>query len=139
MHHCCVPSYCCHYRISIHFFRFIFLWQHRIHSISVRSRRYRHVINLPAGVMRTATQAMNNYHYLRPWLILAVVNRLTTAAAPLPSLVLRFFFLISRTHIIFIIIYYLWYNSHWVRGRRRDDTDRVIIYKKEALKFVTID
>jgi len=51
LRHCCVRSYCYHYRISIHFFRFPFLWQYRIHSISARSRRYRHIINLPARVI----------------------------------------------------------------------------------------
>jgi len=57
------------------FCSFPFLQQYRIHSISAHSRPYRHVINLPTRVIRTTTWAINNYHYLRPWLILAVANR----------------------------------------------------------------
>jgi len=71
---------------------FPFLQQYQIHSISAHSRPYRHVINLPTRVIRTAAWTINNYHYLRPWLILAVVNRSTIQQLP-PASVFKFYFL----------------------------------------------
>lgn len=121
------------------FCSFPFLQQYRIHSISAHSRPYRHVINLPTRVIRTVTWTINNYHYLRPWLILAVVNRSTIQQLP-PALVFKLYFFISWMRII-IIIYCMQYNTRWIfRSMRSPDIWclQLCHYKNKTLTFVLI-